>query len=151
MNVDLIMDNFGGGITGVTTAHDEITVAATRDILIPLLRFLKEREEFAFDFLTDLCGVDYLPASPRFQIVYHLYSLKHKHRLRVKVAVEENDPVVDSCISLWAGADWHERECFDLFGIIFKGHPNLQRILLPTDFVGHPLRKDFPLEGCKEQ
>lgn len=151
MNVDLIMDNFGGGIAGVTTAHGEITVTATRDILIPLLRFLKEREEFDFDFLTDLCGVDYLPASPRFQVVYHLYSLKHKHRLRVKVAVEESDPVVDSCISLWAGADWHERECFDLFGIIFKGHPNLQRILLPTDFAGHPLRKDFPLEGFKEQ
>lgn len=151
MNVDHIMDNFGGGITGVTTAHDEITVTAARDILIPLLRFLKEGEEFAFDFLTDLCGVDYLPASPRFQVVYHLYSLKHKHRLRVKVAVEESDPVVDSCISLWAGADWHERECFDLFGIIFKGHPNLQRILLPSDFVGHPLRKDFPLEGFKEQ
>ena len=149
MNVDLIMDNFGGGITGVTAAHDEITVAATRDILIPLLRFLKEREEFAFDFLTDLCGVDYLPALPRFRVVYHLYSLKYKHRLRVKVAVEESDPVVDSCVSLWAGADWHERECFDLFGIMFKDHPNLQRILLPTDFVGHPLRKDFPLEGFK--
>jgi len=151
MNVDLIMDNFGAGIAGVTTAHGEVTVRATRDILNPLLRFLKEDEEFACDFLTDLCGVDYLPASPRFQVVYHLYSLKHKHRLRVKVAVEESDPVVDSCISLWAGADWHERECFDLFGIIFKGHPNLQRILLPTDFAGHPLRKDFPLEGIKEQ
>jgi NADH-quinone oxidoreductase subunit C len=151
MNVDLIKDKFGLGIAGVTTSYDEITVTVTRDILIPLCYFLKEREEFDFDFLTDLCGVDHLPESPRFRIVYHLYSLKHKHRLRVKVAVEESDPVVDSCISLWAGADWYERECFDLFGIIFRGHPNLQRILLPPDFVGHPLRKDFPLEGFKQQ
>lgn len=151
MNADLIKDKFGAGIVGVTITHGEITVTANREIVIPLCRFLKEDEEFAFNFLTDLCGVDYLPASPRFQVVYHLYSLKHKHRLRVKVAVEESDPVVDSCISLWDGADWQERECFDLFGIIFKGHPNLQRILLPSDFVGHPLRKDFPLEGFKEQ
>ncbi|MFA5182165.1 MAG: NADH-quinone oxidoreductase subunit C [Syntrophales bacterium] len=151
MNFDLIKDKFDVGIIGVTTAHDEITVTVAREILIPLLRFLKEEEEFACDFLTDLCGVDYLPQSPRFQVVYHLYSLKHKHRLRVKVAIEERDPVVDSCLSLWAGADWLERECFDLFGIIFNGHPNLQRILLPTDFAGHPLRKDFPLEGIKEQ
>jgi len=150
MNVELMTDKFGGGIASVTTVHDEITVTARRDIVIPLLRFLKEDEEFACDFLTDLCGVDYLPESPRFRIVYHLYSLKHQHRLRVKVALEESDPVVDSCTSLWAGADWHERECFDLFGIIFKGHPNLQRLLLPPDFVGHPLRKDFPLEGFKE-
>lgn len=151
MNVDLLKDKFGGGITGVTTAHDEITVTASRDILIPLLRFLKEGEEFACDFLTDLCGVDYLPALPRFRVVYHLYSLRHKHRLLVKVALEESDPVVDSCVALWAGADWYERECFDLFGIIFKGHPNLQRILLPSEFAGHPLRKDFPLEGFREQ
>jgi NADH-quinone oxidoreductase subunit C len=150
MNIDLIKDKFGAGIAGVTTAHDVITVTTRRDILIPLLGFLKKEEEFACDFLTDLCGVDYLPAAPRFRVVYHLYSLKHKHRLRVKVALEESDPVVDSCISLWAGADWHERECFDLFGIIFKGHPNLQRLLLPSGFVGHPLRKDFPLEGFKE-
>jgi len=151
MNIDLVKDKFGAGITDITTAHGEITMTATREILIPLLRFLKEEEEFACDFLTDLCGVDYLPAAPRFRVVYHLYSLKHKHRLRVKAAIEEKDPVVDSCISLWAGADWLERECFDLFGIIFKGHPNLQRILLPRDFAGHPLRKDFPLAGFKEQ
>jgi len=151
MNIDLIREKFGAGIDGVTMVRSEITVTARRDILIPLLRFLKEEEEFACDFLTDLCGVDYLPAVPRFQVVYHLYSLNYKHRLRVKVALEESDPVVDSCVSLWAGADWHERECFDLFGIVFRRHPNLQRILLPTDFAGHPLRKDFPLAGVQEQ
>jgi NADH-quinone oxidoreductase subunit C len=149
MNADLIKDRFGAAMACATSAHGEITLTATRDILIPLLRFLKEKEEFAFDFLTDLCGVDYLPEIPRFRVVYHLYSLRHKHRVRVKVAVEESGPVVASCISLWSGADWHERECFDLFGIVFKGHPNLQRILLPADFAGHPLRKDFPLEGLK--
>lgn len=151
MNIELIRDHFGGGITDVTSVHNEKTLTAMPEILIPLCRFLKEREDFAFDFLTDLCGVDYFPASPRFRVVYHLYSITHKHRLRVKVAVEEGDPVVDSCMSLWAGADWHERECFDLFGIIFRGHPNLQRILLPPDFDGHPLRKDFPLEGFKQR
>lgn len=150
MNVDVIKDTFGAGIADVTTSHGEITLMARRDILIPLCHFLKEREEFAFDFLTDLCGVDHLPELPRFRIVYHLYSLKHKHRLRLKVALEASDPVVDSCISIWAGADWHERECFDLFGIIFRGHPNLERILLPPDFAGHPLRKDFPLQGFNQ-
>ena len=150
MNADLIIETFGTGMIGVTTSHGETTVTASRDILVPLLRFLKEREEFAFDFLTDLCGVDHLPETPRFRIVYHLYSFKHRHRLRIKIAVEESDPVVDSCISIWAGADWHERECFDLFGILFRGHPNLQRILLPPEFEGHPLRKDFPLEGLNK-
>jgi NADH-quinone oxidoreductase subunit C len=150
MNIAPIKDAFGAGRIGAMTSHGETTITAHRDILIPLLRFLKEREEYAFDFLTDLCGVDHLPESPRFRIVYHLYSLRRKHRLRVKVAVEESDPVVDSCTSIWAGADWHERECFDLFGIIFRGHPNLQRILLPPEFEGHPLRKDFPLEGFKK-
>jgi NADH-quinone oxidoreductase subunit C len=150
MNADLIIETFGTGMIGVATSHGETTVTASRDILLPLLRFLKEREEFAFDFLTDLCGVDHLPETPRFRIVYHLYSFKHRHRLRIKIAVEESDPVVDSCIAIWSGADWHERECFDLFGILFRGHPNLQRILLPPEFEGHPLRKDFPLEGLSK-
>ena len=151
MNLDLIKNEFGAGIMGLRTAPDAITVEASREILIPLLRFLKEEEEFACDFLTDLCGVDCLPAVPRFRVVYHLYSCRRKHRLRVKVPLTEKEPVIDSCLSLWAGADWLERECFDLFGIIFKGHPNLRRILLPLDFTGHPLRKDFPLAGDSEQ
>lgn len=150
MNMDRIQGKFGPGIMAVVTAHDEITVTAARETLLPLLTFLKEEEEFAFDFLTDLCGMDYLPATPRFGVVYHLYSFKHKHRLRVKVPLEENDPVVDSCIPLWAAADWPERECFEFFGIIFRGHPDLQKLILPSDFVGNPLRKDFPLEGIKE-
>lgn len=147
MNTDLIIEKFGNGITGITSRCGEITVEAERSALLPLCRFLKEHEQFAFDFLTDLCGVDCLPSSPRFLVVYHLYSMKHGHRLRLKTAVEEGNPVIDSCVPVWAGANWHERECFDLFGIVFKGHPDLRRILLPEEFEGHPLRKDFPLEG----
>jgi NADH-quinone oxidoreductase subunit C len=149
MNLELIGDAFDSCITDVTTAHGETTLVAVSDILIPLCRFLKEHEAFAFDFLTDLCGVDRMPASPRFLVVYHLYSTRHGHRLRLKVPVDEGDPAIDSCVSVWAGADWHERECFDLLGIVFKGHPNLQRILLPPDFEGHSLRKDFPLAGME--
>lgn len=150
MNVEKIRDEFGSKITGITDLYGEISITAYLDIIVPLCRFLKEHEEFAFDFLTDLCGVDCLPASPRFFVVYHLYSTKHGHRLRLKAAVDESDPVIDSCVSVWPGADWHERECFDLFGIVFRGHPDLRRILLPEDFEGHPLRKDFPLEGRQQ-
>jgi NADH-quinone oxidoreductase subunit C len=94
--------------------------------------------------------VDRFPASPRFLVVYHLFSLRHGHRLRVKVSLGGEDPVIDSVVSVWETADWHERECFDLFGIRFRNHPDLRRILLPEDFEGHPLRKDFPLEGVKK-
>jgi NADH-quinone oxidoreductase subunit C len=149
MNVELITDTFGAAITDITTARGETALVAAPDVLLALCRFLKEHEAFAFDFLSDLCGVDLMPASPRFMVVYHLYSTRHGHRLRLKMPIDEGDAAIDSCVSVWAGADWHERECFDLLGIVFKGHPDLQRILLPPDFEGHPLRKDFPLAGME--
>jgi NADH-quinone oxidoreductase subunit C len=95
--------------------------------------------------MMDLTGVDLLPAKPRFQVVYHFYSLEKNHRIRVKAPVEEEDCVIDSITSLWAGANWFEREAWDLYGIRFRGHPDLRRILLYEEFQGHPLRKDYPI------
>jgi NADH-quinone oxidoreductase subunit C len=150
MNLDAIRERFGTAIGDVTTFRGETSLTIDRDAIVSLCEFLRDEEAHAFDFLSDLCGVDRFPASPRFMVVYHLFSLRHGHRLRVKVSLGGEDPVVDSVVSVWETADWHERECFDLFGIRFRNHPDLRRILLPEDFGGHPLRKDFPLEGVKK-
>jgi NADH-quinone oxidoreductase subunit C len=114
-------------------------------------QFLKETPELSFDYLMDLTGVDYLffaggriQKPTRFEVVYHFYSLKHNHRIRMKVAVEEANPEVDTLTDLWSSADWYEREVWDMFGIKFKGHPNLKRILMYEEFKGHALRKDYP-------
>ncbi len=125
-------------------------------------KFLKETAELDFNFLMDLTAVDYLfyaggrvQKEFRFEIVYHFFSLKHNHRLRIKVPVDEKNPEVDSLTGLWASADWYEREVWDMFGIRFKGHPNLKRILMYEEFEGHALRKDYqfnkrqPLIGPK--
>lgn len=147
MNLDAIRKRFGTSIGEVTVFRGETSLAADGDSIVALCRFLRDENEFAFDFLSDLCGVDRFPATPRFEVVYHLLSLRHGHRLRVKVPLGGEDPVIDSVVPVWETADWHERECFDLFGIRFRNHPDLRRILLPDEFEGHPLRKDFPLEG----
>jgi NADH-quinone oxidoreductase subunit C len=98
--------------------------------------------------LADLCGCDRGPEEdPRFEVNYHLFSTTHYHRLRLKVLLSEDDPNVETVTDLWKTADWHERETYDLLGIVFKGHPDLRRILLPSDFDGHALRKDYPLRG----
>ncbi len=147
MNLDAIRERFGAAIGEVTVFRGETSLAVDGESIVALCTFLRDEEGLAFDFLSDLCGVDRHPASPRFQVVYHLFSLRHGHRLRVKVPLGGEDPVIDSVVPVWETADWHERECFDLFGIRFRNHPDLRRILLPEDFEGHPLRKDFPLEG----
>ncbi len=99
------------------------------------------------DYLADLCGADYPDNKDRFEVVYNLYSIKHGHRLRVKALVPESDPSVDSVVPVWSGANWHEREACDMYGIVFNGHPDLRRILMPEDWEGYPLRKDYPLKG----
>ena len=115
-----------------------------------MLAHCREAPELAFEMLMDLTAVDYsrYPGredGPRFEVVYHLYSLTHNHRVRIKVPVGEDDPVVPSATRLWPIADWMEREVWDMFGIRFAGHPNLRRLLLYDSFVGHPLRKDYPI------
>ncbi len=129
----------------------EPTVVATREGLLDVLRFARDDRELAFDMLMDLTAVDYLKYpgredGPRFDVVYQLYSLRHNHRLRVKVRVDEDDAVVPTVVPLWAIANWLEREVWDMFGIRFEGHPDLRRLLMYEEFVGYPLRKDYPID-----
>lgn len=118
-----------------------------------LMQFLKEDANLQFDYLTDLTGVDFLKQErdPRFDVVYHLYSFKHNHRVRVKTAVPEDDMDVPSMVPLWNAANWLEREAYEMFGFHFVGHPDLRRILTPDMFDGYPLRKDYPLRGRGER
>lgn len=133
-------------VTAVTDALGEVTIITPRDSIYDACDFLKS--ELQFDMLADLCGVDRGPEEdPRFEVNYHLFSTKHHQRLRLKVLLSDDDPNVESVTPVWRTADWHERETYDLFGVIFKGHPDLRRILLPSDFDGHALRKDYPLRG----
>ena len=127
----------------VSDHRGDLCVRVARETLLEVLRFLRHDPENDFDFLIDLCGVDWLGRDPRFDVVYHLYSLSRKHRLRVTAGVPEEDPVLDSATAIWKGANWFERECYDLVGILFRGHPNLRRLLTHDDFRGHPLRKDY--------
>lgn len=117
-----------------------------RDHLLDVLTLLKEEPALDFSMLTDITVVDWLGQSPRFEVVYHLYSLQHKHRVRLKVGVSEEPAQcwVPSASELWFSSAWSEREAWDLYGIKFKGHPDLRRILMYEEFVGHPLRKDYP-------
>ena len=167
-------------VLSIAHAQHEVTVECDVNVLIPTLTQLRDDPVFAFDELIDLSVVDYLmygvsdwettKASeqgfsrgvepqktrgvrwdkPRFAVVYHLLSTTHNHRLRLKVFVDETYPVVASAHCLWKGANWFEREAYDLFGILFEGHPDLRRILTDYGFIGHPFRKDFPLSGHVE-
>lgn len=125
------------------------TLVVERSAIGQVLRFLRDDPELAFDFLMDLFGVDYLEmeAAERFAVVYQLYSMKHSHRLRVKAFIPETSAAIDSVAEIYPAANWAERETYDQYGIRFTGHPDLRRILNPDDFTGHPLRKDFPVEG----
>ena len=130
----------------VTDAKGEVTVIVPRESIVDVCGFL--RKNHGFDMLADLCGGDRGPEEyPRFEVNYHLFSTKHHNRLRLKVLLSEDDPKVTTVTSVWKTADWHERETYDLLGVIFDGHPDLRRILLPSDFDGHALRKDYPLRG----
>ena len=106
-------------------------------------------QAFGYNYLEDVTGVDWLPAEPRFQVSYHIVSHKFKERVRLRAFVFSIDSSIDSITSIWPSADFYEREVFDLFGIRFNGHPNLRRIMMPDEFTGHPLRKDFPVEGYR--
>lgn len=129
-------------------AFGELTAIVSREHLTDICTYLKTNTEFAFNFLADICGVDRgAEEEPRFEVNYHLFSTTKHHRLRLKVVLNEEDVHVPSVTSVWRTANWHERETYDLFGVIFDGHPDLRRILLPEDWQGYALRKDFPLRG----
>jgi NADH-quinone oxidoreductase subunit C len=127
----------------------ELTLVIPREELRRVADFLKSGAELSFTFLSDITPTDHFPLEPRFEVNYHLLSLERRERLRLKVSVPGSDPVVPSVTTIWPGADWHEREAFDLFGLRFEGHPDLRRILMPDDSEGHPLRKDYPVEGYR--
>ncbi len=161
-------------------AFKEVTLTCALKQLVSVLLELRDQSNFAFNQLVDLCGVDYLTygesdwetdaastqgfsraielqdspsvaaTKPRFAVVYHLLSTQLNHRLRVKVYVEDQDMMVPSVHAIWKSANWYEREAYDLFGLLFEGHPDLRRILTDYGFIGHPFRKDFPLSGQVE-
>lgn len=143
---DLLKKNFQGSIVESHQNFGDETVVVERKNIFEVLRFLRDCPDSQFDLMLDICGVDYLGKDPRFEVVYHLYSLSKKARIRVRTRIPESDPVLQSVISLWKAADWFEREVFDMFGVIFDGHPNLKRLLMWNEFKGHPLRKDYPLD-----
>lgn len=146
----------GDAMQGVTVALGQVTVVVPRDRLLGALRTLRDRPELRFEILVDLCGVDYSTYGgaydgKRFAVVYHLLSLANNHRVRVRCfAPDDEFPVVPSAVEVWPNANWFEREAFDLFGIMFPGHPDLRRILTDYGFIGHPFRKDFPISGYVE-
>lgn len=148
--VKIIKEKYGVSILDSFVFRDEATHIIKKDSLIEICRFLKNNSELQFNFLTDIVAVDYFPMKPRFEIIYHLYSIPQKHRLRLKVKAEDGE-TIPSVTSIWKTADWAEREAYDMFGIIFEGHPNLKRIYMPEDWDGFPLRKDYPLKGYKDQ
>jgi NADH-quinone oxidoreductase subunit C len=145
-----LRERFGAAVLDTHDHRGDHTAIVDRASLGDVLRFCRDDAGLQFDMLMDLTAADYLrypgrEAGPRFEVVYHLYSVAANHRLRVKVGVEEDDPVVPSAVALWASANWFEREAWDMFGIRFEGHPDLRRLLLYEEFVGHPLRKDYPM------
>ena len=155
-----LVERFGPAILETHASRGGHTAVVERGASADVLRYCRDDADLRFDMLMDLTAVDYLKYpgredGTRFEVVYHLYSVPHNHRLRLKVPTEEDDLVVPSAVPLWASADWFEREVWDMFGIRFEGHPDLRRILLYEEFVGHPLRKDYrinkrqPLIGPK--
>jgi NADH-quinone oxidoreductase subunit C len=141
-----LLEGCGAAVRETHARLGDATALVEREQLVPVMRFLRDDPALAFDMLTDLTCVDYLGQEPRFEMVYHLYSVAKNQRLRVKARVSETPCEIDSLCSLWASANWMEREVFDLYGVRFIGHPDPRRILLYEEFQGHPLRKDYPKE-----
>ena len=133
-------------IEEVSSFRDQVTVRVYKDRIVEVCTFLRDTPGLEFDFMTDLTAVDYPTRPQRFDVVVHLYSLTQNHRLRVKAAVGENE-TIPTLSGVWKTANWQEREAFDMFGVVFEGHPDLRRILLPEDWEGYPMRKDYPLGG----
>lgn len=125
----------------------ELTLVVSPDLIRSICEFLRSDSELHFNFLVDVTAVDRYPVEPRFEVVYHLRSMKTGERVRLKARVPGDNPRIESVVGLWPVADMLEREVFDLFGVHFLGHPNLRRLLMPDDWEGHPLRKDYPVEG----
>jgi NADH-quinone oxidoreductase subunit C len=144
----LLKQEFPDDVTDFHAHRDDETVVIKRDALEAVCRFLRDDTRCSFEIMMDLTAVDRLEMNetPRFEMVYHFKSLTHARRLRLKVRLAEDDCKIASIHHLWKAVDWYERECFDMFGIVFEGHPDLRRILMYDEFEGHPLRKDYPID-----
>jgi NADH-quinone oxidoreductase subunit C len=145
----LIVANSAGAVHGYRVAFGELTVATEARHIIDVLKNLRDNPDFQFQQLIDLCGADYPQRERRFDVVYHLLSMTKNRRVRVKLEVDEDTPVPSAC-PVYPAADWFEREAFDMYGVLFAGHPDLRRLLTDYGFHGHPMRKDFPMTGYVE-
>jgi NADH-quinone oxidoreductase subunit C len=141
-----LLETHGDAVRATHADLGDATAIVDPARLVDVMRFLRDDADCRFDMLTDVTTVDYLGEEPRFEMVYHLYSLPRNKRLRVKARVSEQSPEIATLCELWPSANWMEREAWDLYGIRFAGHPDLRRILLYEEFEGHPLRKDYPKE-----
>lgn len=141
---DCLREQFPDAVIAVREMAGEQTIVAQRDRIVEILEFLRDDEGLRYNFLADLTAVDWLGRVPRFEVVYHLLSLSHRRRVRLKVLVDDGESV-PTITGVYPTANFHEREVFDMFGIPFDGHPDLRRILMPEDWEGYPLRKDYPL------
>jgi NADH-quinone oxidoreductase subunit C len=136
-------------VEGAKFDRDEMTIFLERSSIREACLLLRDDADCPFNFLADLTCVDWFPSEPRFEVVYHLLSIPKKERVRLKVRLEGSSPALDSVTAVWPAANYFEREVFDLFGVRFAGHPYLRRLLMPEDWEGHPLRKDYPVEGYR--
>jgi NADH-quinone oxidoreductase subunit C len=143
-------ERWGDALHGVVSFQGETTLVVDKNHILEICRFARDDDASQFNFLADLTGVDRMPDEPRFEVNYHLLCLSRAERLRLKVRLPENDCRVASVTSVWPTANWHEREVFDMFGIVFENHPDLRRILCPEEWNGNPLRKDYPMLGYEE-
>ena len=145
---ELLQEKFPEEVVEVTEFRGETTITVKPDRIVDICRTLRDTPQTYFRYLSMIAGMDYLPQSPRFGVVYNLYSHRNHNRVTLKALLPNDaNPVIDSVVPVWSTANWHEREAYDLVGIRFRGHPDLRRILMPGDWVGHPLRKDYPVRG----
>jgi NADH-quinone oxidoreductase subunit C len=148
--IQKLKTEFPDSIESTTVFRNDLTIQVKREDIVKVSGFLKNDPALSFDMVVDLCGVDMYRPEGRFEVIYNLYSLKNKKYVRLKVLVDEEDPVVDTVGTVWSGAGWHERETYDMFGIKFEGHPDLRRMYMPEEYEYFPLRKDFPTMGITD-
>jgi NADH-quinone oxidoreductase subunit C len=141
-----LIEKLPGAVVETHARLADATAVVERGRIREVMTLLRDDPQLAFEMLSDVTAVDYLPRVPRFEVVYHLYSVSKNHRVRIKARVPEESPSIASCCSVYPSADWMEREVWDMYGIRFEGHPDPRRLLLYEEFVGHPLRKDYPKE-----
>jgi NADH-quinone oxidoreductase subunit C len=148
--VEKLQARLPGSVRGVTEFRGDLTVTVRREDIARAGEVLKTDPDLAFDMVIDVLGIDMYRPEERFEVVYNLYSLKNREYVRLKVLVDEQDLTVPTVTGVWAGANWHERETYDMFGIVFTGHPDLRRMFMPEEFEYFPLRKDFPTMGIPD-